>query len=147
LGRAPDEPTNEALREFYDRLLSVLRQPELRDGNWQLLECAPAWEGNWTVDCFLAFAWQLDGEDPLLVTVNYAPHQSQCRVRLPFPGLAGRAVRLKDMMAQAEYERSGDELLSAGLSVDLPAWGCHVFTIPSKADQPTTKPTLKGKLK
>ena len=44
--------------EFYDRLLAVLRQPVVRDGQWQLLECVPAWEGNWTWDCFLAFAWQ-----------------------------------------------------------------------------------------
>ena len=30
------------------RLLAVLRQPVVRDGQWRLLECAPAWEGNWT---------------------------------------------------------------------------------------------------
>jgi hypothetical protein len=106
----------------------VLRQPELRYGNWQLLECVPAWDGNWTVDCFLAFAWQQDAGDPLFVTVNYASHQSQCRVRLPFPGLAGRAVRLKEMIGSAENQCSGDELVSAGLYVDLPPWGCHVFT-------------------
>ena len=38
--------------------LTVLRQPVVRDGQWQLLECAPAWDGNWTNDCFVAFAWQ-----------------------------------------------------------------------------------------
>ena len=27
---------------------AVLRQPAVRDGQWQLLECAPAWDGNWT---------------------------------------------------------------------------------------------------
>ena len=30
------------------RLLAVLRQPVFRDGEWRLLECVPAWEGNWT---------------------------------------------------------------------------------------------------
>ena len=58
LGRAPDEPVDPELRQFYDRLLAVLRQPVVRDGQWQLLECAPAWDGNWTNDCFVAFAWQ-----------------------------------------------------------------------------------------
>ena len=29
--------------------------------SWQLLDCTPAWEGNWTWDCFLAFAWQGPG--------------------------------------------------------------------------------------
>jgi hypothetical protein len=51
LGRAPEEPTDSALREFYERLLSVVRQPVARDGQSQLLECAPAWDGNWTNDC------------------------------------------------------------------------------------------------
>ncbi len=43
------------LQRFYDRLLAVLRQPAVRDGQWQLLECAPAWDGNWTWDCFIAW--------------------------------------------------------------------------------------------
>ena len=58
LWRGPDETADENLKAFYDRLLAVLRQPILRDGHWQLLECAPAWDGNWTWDCFMAFAWQ-----------------------------------------------------------------------------------------
>ena len=78
------KPVDEKLKQFYDRLLAVLRQPAVRDGQWQLLECAPAWEGNWTYDCFLAFAWQGPADERLLVTVNYAPNQSQCHVRLPF---------------------------------------------------------------
>jgi hypothetical protein len=68
--RGPAEPVDEKLEQFYDRLRSVLRQPVVREGQWQLLECIPAWEGNWTWDCFLAFAWQgCDGER-LLVAVN-----------------------------------------------------------------------------
>ena len=57
-----------------------------------MLECVPAWDGNWTWDSFLAFAWQGRAGERLLVTVNYAGNQSQCYVRLPFPDLAGRSV-------------------------------------------------------
>jgi hypothetical protein len=42
LGRGPKEPVEPRLREFYDKLLAVLRQPVVRDGQWQLLECVPA---------------------------------------------------------------------------------------------------------
>jgi hypothetical protein len=56
LGRGPDEPTNAELAKFYDRLLANLRRPVVRDGRWELLECVPAWDCNWTWDCFLAFA-------------------------------------------------------------------------------------------
>jgi glycosidase len=43
LGRGPVEPTNQELAKFYDRLLGVLRRPAVRRGEWQLLECVPAW--------------------------------------------------------------------------------------------------------
>src|SRR5205814_981843 len=43
LCRGPDEPTDQDLGKFYNRLLAVLRQPALRNGRWQLLECVPAW--------------------------------------------------------------------------------------------------------
>jgi glycosidase len=87
LGRAPDEPTNQDLAKSYERLLGVLRRPAVRRGQWRLLEGVPAWEGNWTWDCFLAFAWDAPGEDRLLVVVNYAANQSQCYMRLPFTDL------------------------------------------------------------
>ena len=39
LVRGPREPVDETLAEFYERLLAVIRQPIVRDGQWQLLEC------------------------------------------------------------------------------------------------------------
>ena len=50
LGRGPDEPVNAAVRQFYERLLDVLRRPAVRHGQWQLLECVPAWDGNGSSD-------------------------------------------------------------------------------------------------
>ena len=52
LVRAPEEPVDGRLEKFYDRLLAVLRRPAVRQGSWRLLDCTPAWEGNWTWDCF-----------------------------------------------------------------------------------------------
>jgi hypothetical protein len=129
LVRAPEEPIDEALRGFYDRLLSVLRAPALREGQWQLVECAPAWDGNWSWDSFLAWTWQGSGGQRLLVAVNYAAGQGQCYVRLPFADLVGRQVGFTDRMGTGRYDRDGDELLSKGLYLDLPPWGYHVFDI------------------
>ena len=58
LVRAPQEPRDESLEQFYGRLLSVLRREPVRDGQWQLNECVPAWDGNPTADGFLAFSWR-----------------------------------------------------------------------------------------
>ncbi len=63
------------------------------------------------------------------MTVNYAPNQGQCYVRLPFPDLAGRAVQLRDLMGPASYDRDGNNLVSGGLYLDLPAWSYHVFEV------------------
>jgi hypothetical protein len=129
LGRAPDEPINPEVAKFYDRLLGVLRRSAVRRGEWQLLQCDPAWEGNWTWDCYFAFAWQAPEELRLLVTVNYAGNQSQCYVRLPFPDLAGSRWRLTDLMGGAVYDRDGDDLLARGLYLDGPPWQSAVFSL------------------
>ena len=133
LCRRPDEPVDRQLEQFYDRLLAVLRHPAVRDGRWELLECQPAWEGNWTCDCFLSFAWQGEAGERLLVTVNYAPNESQCYVRLPFADLGNRPWRLRDLIGDATYDREVSDLESRGLFLDLAPWQASVFSM--------TKPT------
>jgi hypothetical protein len=129
LVRGPDEPIDERLKEFYGRLLAVLRRPVVREGRWQLLDCMPAWDGNWTHDCVLAFAWQGPGAERLLVAVNYAPNQSQCNVRLPFADLGSGQWRLQDQLGTASYDRDGNELQSHGFYLDVPPWQCHAFSM------------------
>ena len=128
LCRGPVEPVSQQLEQFYGRLLSVLRRPAVRKGQWQLLECMPAWEGNWTWDSFLAFAWQGGGER-LLVTVNYAPCQGQCYVRLPFADLRDGVWRLQNQMEDVCYDRDGSDLQSRGLYLDMPPWQASVFAL------------------
>ena len=127
--RAPEEPRDRRIEQFYERLLGVLRQPAVREGAWQLLDCTPAWDGNWTWDGFLVSAWQGAGGERLLVTVNYAPTQGQCYVRLPFSDLAHRRWRLHDLIRDVTYDRDGHDLQARGLYLDEPAWQCHAFTL------------------
>jgi glycosidase len=137
LGRRPDEPVDADLAKFYDRLLTVLRQPVVRTGRWQLLDCRPAWDGNWTWDCFLAFSWQGSAEERLLVAVNFAPNQSQCYVRLPFPDLGNHPWRLRDLLGDAAYDREGNDLQARGLYLDVPPWRASVFSL-SQRDSSAT---------
>jgi glycosidase len=129
LGRGPVETPEAEIVGFYDRLLECLKDPAFRDGDWQLLECRPAWEGNGTWNSFVAFSWTGPGDARRLVAVNYAPHAGQCRVIPPWPDLDGRTWRLYDLMGPAVYERPGDELARQGLYLDMPAWGDHVFAV------------------
>lgn len=68
------------------------------------------------------------------MTVNYASHQSQCYVRLPFPDLVGRTVRLSDLLGPARYDREGSDLATRGLYLDLPPWGYHLFALSRSSD-------------
>jgi hypothetical protein len=113
------------LHRFYEELLDTMRG----DGAWRLLECTQAWDGNWTWDCFIAWSWELADGEYWLIVVNYADHQSQCHVRLPFEGLRDRTTQLKDLMSSTSYERSGTDLVTRGLYLDMPAWGYHVFRV------------------
>jgi Alpha amylase, catalytic domain len=144
LCRGPCEPADPKLKQFYDRLLAVLRQPIVREGQWRLLECISAWDGNWTWDCFVNFAWRGPNEgtfpffapakmglslsDRLLVAVNYAPNQSQCIVRLPFTDLAGSQWRLQDQLSSDLFDRDGNDLQSHGLFLDMKPWQAAVYS-------------------
>jgi Alpha amylase, catalytic domain len=133
LCRAPDEPVDEDLAQFYDLLLALLKRPALRAGDWHSLPCRAAWDGNWTSDCILAFAWRGDDGERLLIPINYADHHSQCYVELPSAELGGRAWRLQDLTGDAVYDRNGDELSSRGLYLDLQPWQFHVFTLEARS--------------
>jgi hypothetical protein len=101
----------------------------VRDGEWQSLEPAPAWEGNPTWDCFLGFAWHRQDGERLVVTVNYAPNQSQCHLRLPFTDLGNSQWRLKDLISDATYDWAGNDLQGRGLYLDEGPWKSHAFSL------------------
>jgi hypothetical protein len=134
LVRGPDEPVNKRWAEFYKRLLTVLQQPIFRVGKWQLLECAPAWQGNNSCEAFIAYAWENSDGGRTLVAVNYSDHFSQCYLRLPFSNLHGQ-WQLRDLLGDARYERNGSVLESQGLFLDVGPWQYHVFNLSAeKAD-------------
>jgi len=129
LVRAPSESPDPSRQQFYAALSAVLRRPALRDGEWRLLECAQAWDGNPTWDDFVAWSWEAAPGQRLLIAVNHSSHQSQCYVHLPFTDLAGCTIRFEDLMGPASYDRDGSDLRGRGLYLDLPPWGFHVFEL------------------
>ncbi len=127
--RAPKEALDPQLWDLYTQLLELLKLPILREGSWHLLDCFPAWQSNWTWNSFVAFSWQYEEQERLLVVVNYSAHQSQCYVRLPWEEIRSRQVRFVDKMNGAEYVRDGDDLSLFGLYLDMPGWDSHIFDV------------------
>ena len=117
------------MQRFYERLLTVLAQAAVRDGEWRLLECVPAWDGNWTSDCFLAWMWKGNEGELRLVAVNYAGNQSQCYVRLPAFG--NRVVRIPGSMESSVFDRRRSRTRRPRPLSGYAAWGYHVLEITS----------------
>jgi hypothetical protein len=133
------EPIEPTLQEFYLRLLGVLKNPVVREGQWQQLECAAAWDGNWTNDCFLAYVWQLPGYAPLLILVNYAPHQSQCRIPWPLPAAEAAAAAewyWRDMLGDCPPELVRREWITCGILWDAGPWQVAALAVTSDQKPP-----------
>ena len=128
LRRLPKEARQPEVQQFYEALLRELGQPPLRHGNWKLLHPRPAWEGNPTFQQVLAHRWE-HPSGTRVVAVNYGPQQVQCYVPLCLRGVAGRKLRLRDLLTGDVLDRNGDELLHPGLYLDLAPWQTHLLTL------------------
>ena len=125
LARRPEEPVDESLRSFYERLVAFAA--DVRKGDWQLLDCT-GWPDNDTERNLLAWAWTGD-DQRYVVVVNYSDQPAEARVRLPWSGLRGQTCELAELLDTATFERSGDELIDSGLYVGLDPWHWHLLAV------------------
>jgi hypothetical protein len=135
LAREVAEAPQPAIARFYERLLQCLERETLRQGHWTLLSCSPAWNGNWTWECFVCFLWQMSGDPPLLVAVNYSGNDSQCYASLPAEELWGRLVHSRDLMSSKVYETAYDA--PQGFYLQLPPWGYQVLELTAVSSEPS----------
>jgi glycosidase len=134
LVRAPEEPVNENLVMFYNMLTDNLRLPVFRSGTWHLLECAPAWDGNLSNDNYVSFYWQGDGDEKMVVAVNYSAFQGQCYIRLPNQNFGNGLWIFNDLVNGTIFEREGVDLQSNGLYLDEKPWKIYVFSLEKKKE-------------
>ena len=127
LGRRPDEPVNEALRDVYCAVLRATAGDVIRNGEWLLCERS-GWTDNDSDVNIVAWCWQ-QGELRYVIAVNLSCVQSQGKVRVPWSELAGSMWRLEDVLSAGRFERNGDEMSGPGLYVDLAPWGCHFLEL------------------
>ena len=132
LCRGPEEAVDEEMVTFYDTLLAALGDIAVRDGSWQQLDPEPVGDDTSSFDAFVASSWHLD-ERRVLVVVNLSDAPARCRLRLPFPELDCRTLRLVDRLGGEVCERAGSEVLSPGLLVDQGPWQAAVFAIEDEA--------------
>ena len=123
LGRGPDEPRDEDLHTFYNRLLRAVAESGLHDGDWRLCE-ATGWPDNDSHRQLAAWSWATSTQRHLVV-VNLSDAPAQARVHLPSDDLHGRTWTLADRLNGQTFDRAGDELAGEGLYVELEPWGAY----------------------
>ena len=123
LARAPDEPADDELRAFYERLLRTVADADLRHGEWQLCD-VDGWPDNDSYLRLVSWCWSTPAARHLVV-VNLSAAPAQARVRLPWNDLAGKTWQLDDRLSGTRFERAGDELADDGLYVGLDPWASH----------------------
>ena len=127
LGRRPAEPIDYDLVAFYRRLLKEINRDVFRNGQWRLCELS-GWPDNQSWRNILAWCWVKD-EERYLIIINFGEGTAQARVRVSWDELRGKTWRLKDLLSDEAYDRSGDEIRDSGLYVDLKPWKCHFFEV------------------
>ena len=118
LRRRPSEPIDAEIARFYRSLMPVVSRVE--DDFW-LCDPRSAWEGNETHSRFVVFR-----RGAMLIAVNYGAERGQCYVTVG--GFRGE-VLLDDRLSGVRYLRSGEEIATKGLYLDMPGWGHHAFVM------------------
>lgn len=129
LGRWSDEPANEDLLRFYERLLAAVKHDVFHAGEWRLLDVRPADDG--FGHDLLAWQWVRDGELRVVV-VNLGGGTAQGVVQLSseLPGDPREdAVVFEDQLDGRQFPWSRYALNQGGLYVRLEKGASHILRI------------------
>ncbi len=125
LGRRPKEPVDPGLQAFYRKLLETIKSPAFHDGQWSLCQRS-GWPDNFSFQNVVACCWS-NNDDRCLIVVNLSESTIQALVQVPWEDVQGQSCRLVDAISGVVYERSGSEMVSPGLYVELGPWQYNVF--------------------
>jgi hypothetical protein len=123
LGRRPPEEPQEALQDFYHKLLEAVSSACFDDGEWKLCD-RKGWPDNSSWVNILAWCWSRL-EEKYLIAVNFSDFRSQSLIRVPWQDISGTQWKLIDAISGEQLDRDGDQMQSPGLYVDLEGWKWH----------------------
>jgi hypothetical protein len=130
LGRRPKENVIEELVNFYRSLTNELQQSPYHDGIFMMLAAHPILSDDRGHEALISYAWELDG-NLRVVIVNFCDQSVKGRIMLPRTRFAGLSTwQFTDVLAGTDpVLYIGDDLLTSGIPVELPAYGRHIFAV------------------
>ncbi len=127
LGRRPTETPIEPLSAFYRKLLKEATQAPYHSGGYMALAANPILGNDHGDEALVTFAWAQDA-DWRIVIVNYSAQPVQARVMIPRPDLHTAEVwTLTDALTGDETLHLSNDILTAGVPINLTAYGAQVF--------------------
>lgn len=128
LNRAADEPVDEELRAFYERVLAIGDQHVFHGGEWKLLDTTAADDDS--AQAIVSYRWHA-GSDLRVVVVNLgaAAAQGHVHVAEDLPGT--RAYDFVDQLGGRTYRWEREPLEQQGLYVRLNEGQAHIFKVES----------------
>ncbi|MCX7797757.1 MAG: alpha-amylase family glycosyl hydrolase [Melioribacter sp.] len=125
LGREPKEQIQTDIKEFYNKLLNIVKSEIFKHGSWKLIQTLPSWIENNTNQNLLA--WQLNYKlQNCLVVINYSDITSSCRIKLDTRNYP-EVFEIKDVLNEQTYFRSSEEVYYTGLYIELKPYSSHIF--------------------
>lgn len=125
MGRALQEPVQQDVLRFYEKLMSITSDEVFLNGLWQQLWPLEAWPGNESHQQMLAWEWR-KGDDRRLVVVNYSGATCQCRLKFDLSGMAD-SLEFVDLLHDVGYQREREEIIQQGLFIELAGYQGHIF--------------------
>ncbi len=113
---------DEAVEQFYWKILKIASDPAFHGGQWSLRENVPVYAGETSCHNILSWQWK-QRHTGKLVVINYSADPAQCRV--PFKGIADMHVR--EEMEGKDFTLT-PELAAQGMELVLKPYECKVFT-------------------
>lgn len=129
LRRAPEEPIQKEILDFYSRLIDLRRGMGETLEQWDLCPVA-GWPDNQSCRNVIAWRWGKKDQEYLAV-VNFSDQTSQALVRLEAEEMSSGKVRFQDLIGGETYVRTVSSIREHGLYVDLGPWGAHLFRVGS----------------
>lgn len=127
LGRRPHEAVDDALRDFYAKLLAAVNRPLFHNGLWGLCKRS-GWPDNGSFKNLVAWGWEWEkGDDRCLIAVNLSDAPLQALIQIPRTG--NRTWDLTEVFSGVSYRRDGNEMASRGLYVELAPWAFNFFRV------------------
>jgi hypothetical protein len=145
LGAVREEPVDQKLAPFYERLLAIVNAPVFHSGDWRLCDvrpCGDHWSG------LVAWRWMSDDADTRavrVVVVNLGAVAAEGLVDVIHSLPDGDDFVFEDLLDGQNYPWRRPDL-AGGLFVRLAPWQAHVFSVTRPATR-TARPRRRARRK